>query len=78
MKAVETIEKLIATRINVLNECLKNGYGEDFDRVRNQICGMMVCLKNLEGARGFYNVDYYDTYVEFGYYDKNHNWNVIA
>ena len=80
--AYETIKGMIKNRVWMLNEYLKTDNTEQdkkevFERFDGELHGMLLCLKNIEDGDNFYNLNYFDNRVEFGFYDADGGWNVI-
>lgn len=80
MNAIETIKSLISNKIEVMNLLIKNpNYStEAHERMRNELMGMLVCLKNINDNGNFYCINYWDNAIEFGYYDTESKWIHIA
>lgn len=80
--AFETIKGIVSNRVAVMNTYVASGNGsaEALERWRNELCGMMICLKNLAiNENGFfYNINYCEDGYEFGYYDEAGKWYTIV
>ena len=76
--AVETIKEIIRHKVNVLNYYRKDADHETFERIRHELTGMLVCLKNVNDDDKFYSFNYYEDKVEFGYYNADGKWVIIA
>lgn len=76
--AVETIKDIIKAKVNVMNYYRKDADHETFERIRHELMGMLVCLKNINNDDKFYSFNYLEDKIEFGYYDENSKWIVIA
>ena len=49
MNAIETIKEIISTNISVYN--IAEGTEENKKRARDEMRGMLICLKNMEQNR---------------------------
>lgn len=74
--AFETVKEIVRNKVAVMNlyEKQDDCNAETVERFRNELSGMMICLKSITPDDTFYCINYYETGYEFGYYDKNHNW----
>lgn len=74
MNAKEMIIKLIRNRVAIMNILKDTATAEQMERYRHELNGMLICLKNVAGGDEFYNVNYFDSGYEFGYYDEEGKW----
>ena len=74
--AQETIIDIISNRVNLLNHYINDG--EVAERFRHELNGMLICLKNINEDDRFYNINYWSNRIEFGYYDEQSTWVLIA
>lgn len=76
MNAFETIKEIIRNKVALINMYMKSEGCDShtFDRFRNELVGMMICLKNINTETSFYCINYYEDHVEFGYYTDSHKW----
>lgn len=83
--AQEIIINLIKNKVWCMNELIDDRKEEGlditnvFERLRHELTGMMVCLSNIreDDNVNFYNIQFWNDRVEFGYYDKDSKWNVL-
>lgn len=76
--AVETITEIIRNKVWHMNQIInQEAYAEAFERFRHELNGMLICLKNIETENKFYCTNFFDDYIEFGYYDEEGKWNII-
>lgn len=79
--AIETIKELIRNKVWMMNELMKERGELDitttFERLRHELQGMMICLKNVNEDDKFYCTNFYNDRIEFGYYDKDSKWNIL-
>ena len=47
---------------------------EKVERLRNEINGMLYCLRSISSSNEFWCINYFDDFSEFGYYDDNGQW----
>lgn len=74
--AKNIIVNSIRTKVAMLNYYVKT---DDFDpetfkKLRNELRGMLVCLKNISSCNEFWCINYLGDCTEFGYYDENGQW----
>lgn len=73
--AQETIINIIKNKIWHMNKIMNNPeYAECFERYRHEVHGMLICLKNISEDDRFYNINFWEDRIEFGYYDNDHRW----
>ena len=75
--AVETITNIIKSHVNMMNLAMREEENDAFERFRAETMGMLICLKNISEENRFYCINIFDDRTEFGYYDQDHNWNII-
>ena len=79
-QAVDAVVEIVKTRVSLMNMYLGNVDAYEkatWDRLSNQLDGMLIVLKNINDEERFYCINYFDDRIEFGYYDEFHNWIVI-
>ena len=76
MNAFETIKEVVKTRIAFINLVAETSFGaEVYERHRNELTGMMICLKNVNETENFYSLQYDENgKISLGYYDENGRW----
>lgn len=74
MKAQEIIINIIRNKVAVMNTVKETATSETMERFRHELMGMMVCLENVSPSNEFYNINYLDSGIEFGYYDECGKW----
>ena len=74
--AKDTIINVIRNRVAMLNmyEKTDDVVPETVERFRNEISGMLICLKNISSTNEFWCINYLEDCTEFGYYDENGQW----
>lgn len=74
--AKRTIIDCIRTRVCMLNmyEKTVDVLPEIVERFRNEICGMLICLRNISTTNEDWCINYLEDCTEFGYYDENGEW----
>lgn len=81
--AIETIKELIRNKVWMMNQFIKESdepdetYIETFNRLQNELRGMLICLKNINDDDKFYCTNFYPDRIEFGYYDNESKWFII-
>lgn len=74
--AKDTIINVIRDTVAMLNTYVKTDdvVPETVARFRNEIRGMLICLKNISSSNEFWCINYLGDCTEFGYYDENGQW----
>lgn len=73
MNHIDTVIRLISARVGTANLAMSHMNRSDFDRRRNELIGMLVCLRNIDDSDRHYCIDYYADHIEFGYF-VDHKW----
>ena len=74
MTAQENVLKIVRCRVAIMNAAKNKESVETMERLRHELTGMMICLKNISSPDEFYNINYLDDGYELGYYDKEGKW----
>ena len=74
MNAQEIVIAVIRNQVAMMNAVKYSASTETMERLRHELTGMMICLKNISSSDEFYNINYIDGGYEFGYYDKDGKW----
>lgn len=74
MKAQEIIINIIRNKVALMNIVKETATSETMERFRHELMGMMECLNTVSSVNEFYNINYLDSGIEFGYYDECGIW----
>lgn len=74
MTAQEIVLNIVRGKVAVMNAVKETATSETMERFRNELTGMMVCLRNISPKNEFYCINYLDIGYEFGYYDESGKW----
>lgn len=74
MKAQEIILNIVRNKVAMMNAVKEKAASETMERFRNELTGMMVCLRNISPKNEFYCINYLESGYEFGYYDESGKW----
>lgn len=79
MNTYEIIINIIRNKVAVMNILMKSEDQniEACERLRHELTGMMICLKNITTEDKFYCTNFCEDRIEFGYYDADGKWVVI-
>lgn len=74
MSAQEIIIEIIKSKVAIMNTMISEATVETMERFRNELNGMMVCLKNISTKKEFHIILLINGRYEFGYYDDTGKW----
>lgn len=74
MTAQEIVLNIVRVRVAMMNTAKNKASAETMERLRRELTGMMICLKNISSPDEFYSINYLDDGYELGYYDKEGKW----
>lgn len=74
MNALETIKGIVKDRVAFINLAVEANCGaETYERLRHELTGMMICLKNV--TEKHYSLNYDENgIISFGSYDDKGRW----